>query len=90
MRLQPLRGRGGRALGQQIHHVMALEITHDGPEASASPPGPFVEPNHPWRRQRRAGRTMDQTQNRPAAPREAQGVREPCAGTTANGDAHVP
>ena len=56
MRLQPLCDRRGRTLGEQINHVMALEITHDGAKASPSPPGPFVEPNHSWDFQREVGR----------------------------------
>jgi hypothetical protein len=48
VRLQPLRDRGGRALREQIKHVMALEIAENGPEPSASPPGPLVEPYDPW------------------------------------------
>ena len=68
VRLQPLRDRGGRALGQQIHHLMALEITDNRPEASPSPPGPFVEPDHPGGHRERVGRTMDATHDRPQTP----------------------
>ena len=68
MRLQPLRDRGGRALREQIKHVMALEIADHGPEPSASPPGPFVEPDHPGDLQEREGRPMDQTHHRPKTP----------------------
>ena len=90
VRLQPLRDRGGRALREQIQHVMALEITDNGPEPSASPPGPFVEPDHPGGRKEREGRTMDQTHDRPITPRYAQGAREPRARTAAHREAHVP
>jgi hypothetical protein len=50
VRLQPRRDRGGRALGEQIHHLMAFEIADHDPEPSASPPGPCIEPDHPWGR----------------------------------------
>src|SRR5918992_2786247 len=66
--LQPLRDRGGRALREQIHHLMALESTHDGPEPSASPPGPFVDPNDPWSLQGWERRIMNQTHKRPETP----------------------
>jgi len=88
VRLQPLRDRGGRAHREQINHLMALEITHDGPKASASPPGPFVEPDHAWGRNRGKGGTMDETHNRPITPWYAQRMREPCAGTAAYRQAH--
>jgi hypothetical protein len=89
VRLQPLRDRWGRATGEQIHHLMALEITDHGPNASPSPPGPCVEPDHLWGRKSGTGGTMEQTHNRPVTPRYAQGGHEPCAGTTANCDAHL-
>jgi hypothetical protein len=69
---------------------MALEITHNGPKASASPPGPFVEPYDPWGRKRGKGCAMDETHNYPVTPREAQRMREPHTGTAAYGESHVP
>jgi hypothetical protein len=36
--LHPLCNRGGRAHREQINDLMALEITHEDPNASASPP----------------------------------------------------
>jgi hypothetical protein len=89
LRLQPLRDRWGRANGKQVNDLTALEITHNRPKAPASPPGPFVEPNHPWGGKGRERHTMDQPHHRPTAPREAQHLREPHAGTAAHGDAHV-
>lgn len=71
MRLQPLRSGQGRALGEQIQHVMALEITDDRPKASPSPPSPLVKPDHPRGRQAWKGRPLHQTQDRPITPREA-------------------
>jgi hypothetical protein len=71
MRLQPLRSGQGRALGEQIQHPMALEITDNRPKASPSPPGPFVKPDHPWGRTEWAGRPLHQAQDRPITPREA-------------------
>jgi hypothetical protein len=59
MCLQPLRDGRGRALGEQINHLVALEITDNGAEASAPPPGPFIKPNHPWGRKSWEGRSMD-------------------------------
>jgi hypothetical protein len=47
VRLQPRRARGGRAPREQSQALMALESAADGPEASASPPGPLVEPDPP-------------------------------------------
>jgi hypothetical protein len=47
---------------------MAFEIADNGPEPSASPPGPFVEPDHPGDLQGWEGRSMDQTHNRPKTP----------------------
>jgi hypothetical protein len=90
MRLQPRRDRGGRALREQINHVMALEIADNGPEPSASPPGPFVEPDHPGNLQEREGRSMDQTHNRPKTPWYAQCAREPHPRAAPNRNAHVP
>jgi hypothetical protein len=90
MRLQPLRDGRGRAIGEQIHYLMALEITHNRPKSSPSPPRPFVEPHHPWGRQGGQGGTMDQTQNCPTTPWHAQYAREPRTGTPANRYAHVP
>jgi hypothetical protein len=90
MRLQPLRDREGRALREQIKHVMALKIADHGPEPSASPPGPFVEPDPPGDFQEREGRTMDQTHNRPKTPWYAQCARELHPRAAANRDAHVP
>jgi hypothetical protein len=87
--LQPRRDRWGRANGKQVNDLMALEITHNSPKAPASPPGPFVEPNHPWSGNGRERRTMDQPPRRPVTPREAQRLREPHTGTTAYGDAYV-
>jgi hypothetical protein len=89
MRLQPLRDGRCRAIGEQIHHLVAFEITHDGPEASASPPGPFIEPNNPRGRTGWEGHAMDKAQDRPDAPRQAQHVRKQRPSTAANGDAHV-
>lgn len=89
MCLQPRRDGRGRAIGEQIHPVMAFEITLHGPEASASPPRPFIAPNHPWGRTGGEGQTLDETQNRPDAPRDPQGVRQQPAGTAANCDAHT-
>jgi hypothetical protein len=88
MRLQPRRDRGGRALGEQIHHLMAFEITDHGAEASASPPRPCIKANHPWRRQGGERHAMDATQDRPATPWEAQRVCEPRASTAANRYVH--
>jgi hypothetical protein len=90
VRLQPLRDRGRRAHREQINDLMALEITHDGPKASAAPPGPFVEPYDPWGRKRGKGCAMDETHNCPVTPREAQRMREPHTGTAAYCEAHVP
>jgi hypothetical protein len=59
MRRQPSRHGWGRAIGEQIHHLMVFEIADNGPETSASPPGPSTEANHPWGRKGREGRTMD-------------------------------
>ena len=89
VRLQPLRDRERRANGEQIHDVMALEITHHSPQASASPPGPFVEPDHPWDRKHGRGGPMEQTHKRPVTPRYAQSVHEPCSGTAANRSARL-
>ena len=89
VRLQPVRDRGGRALREQIDHSMPFEITNHGAEASASPPRPFLQPYHSGSRKRRGGRTMNETQNRPATPREAQHLRESRTGAAANGEAHV-
>jgi hypothetical protein len=90
VRLQPLRDRGGRALREQIKHVMALEIAENGPEPSASPPSPFVEPDHPGDLQEREGRPMDQPHHRPKTPWYAQCVREPHTRAAAHRKAHVP
>jgi len=68
MRLQPRRNGWDRAIGEQINHVMALEITDNGPKTSPSPPGPFIEPNHPWGRKGGNGCTMDEAQDRPDTP----------------------
>jgi hypothetical protein len=57
---------------------MALEIAENGSEPSASPPGPFVEPDHPGELREREGRTMDQTHNRPETPWDAQCARVGC------------
>jgi hypothetical protein len=89
MGLKPWRDGGNRALGQQLNDLMAFKIPDNSAEASASPPRPCIEPNHPWDRKGREGRPMDQTHHRPATPRYAWGVREPRAGTAANGQAHV-
>jgi len=88
-RLQPLRDRGGRALGQQIHRLMALEITHNSPEPSAPPPGPFVEPTAPWGLQGWKRRFMDQTHNRPETPWYAPGSRKPHTRVAAHRYAHL-
>jgi hypothetical protein len=48
MGLKPLRDGRGRANREQINHLMAFKITYNGAEASASPPRPFIEPNHPF------------------------------------------
>jgi hypothetical protein len=90
MRLQPLRDRRGRALGKQIYHLMAFEIAENGPETSAAPPGPCIEPNHPWDLQEREGRPMDQPHHRPATPWHAQYACEPRTREAANRYAHVP
>jgi hypothetical protein len=90
VRLQPLCDRGGRAHREPIKHVMVLEITHEGPKAPASPPGPVVAPYDSWGRKRWQGCAMDETHNRPVTPREAQLMREPHTGTAAYGEAHVP
>jgi hypothetical protein len=90
IRLQPLRNGQGRALGEQIKHLMALEITDDRPKAPASPPGPLVEPDHAWGRNRGKGGTMDETHHRPVTSGDAQRMREPGAGTAAHRQAHVP
>ena len=72
MRLQPL-GDGRRgAIGEQIDHPMAFEITHHGSAALAPPPRPFIKPDDPWGCLRREGRTMDEAQNCPATSRHAQ------------------
>jgi hypothetical protein len=84
LRLQPLRDRWGRANGEQINDLMALEITPHGPQASPAPPGPFVEPYDPWGRKNGHGSPRDKTHHRPVTPRYAQGVHEPGAGTAAN------
>ena len=89
VRLQPLRDRGGRTPREQINDLMALEITHHGPKASPSPPGPFVEPDAPWGRKHGQGSPMAKAHHRPVTPREAQGVHEPCAGTAAHRSAHL-
>jgi hypothetical protein len=59
IRLQPIRDRGGRALGEEIHHLMALKVAENGPETSALPLGPFIEPSYQRDRQEQEGRTMD-------------------------------
>jgi hypothetical protein len=69
---------------------MTLEITHDRPESSAAPPGPFVEPDYPGALQKREGRTVDQAHNRPVTPWDAQGAREPHSRTATHRQAHVP
>jgi hypothetical protein len=69
MRLQPLRDGGGRALGEQINHVMTLEIADNRPKASPAPPAPFIKPNHPWDRRGWEGLPMHQTQDWPITPR---------------------
>ena len=71
LRPQPLRNRCGRAIGEQIHHPMSFEITDNGAEASAPPPGPFIKANHPWRRQGGIRYAMDETQDCPTTPRKA-------------------
>jgi len=43
MCLKPLRNRPCRAIGKQIDHPMAFEITEDRPKASSPPPGPLVD-----------------------------------------------
>jgi hypothetical protein len=84
MRLQPLSDRRGRAISKQIYYLVALEITDNGPKAPPSPPGPFVEPNHPWGRQGGQGGTMDEAQDCPNAPGHAQRMRQPRTRTAAN------
>jgi hypothetical protein len=90
LRLQPLCDRGGRAFREEIKHTMALEIAEHGPEPSASPPGPFVAPDHPGGCNRGQWGTMNQTDKRPVTPREAQGAREPPTRAAAHRQAHVP
>jgi hypothetical protein len=71
MHLQPLRNGQGRALGEPIKHVIALESPDDRPTASPAPPGPCIKPDHPWGRKAWEGRPVHQTQDRPITPREA-------------------
>jgi hypothetical protein len=84
VRLQPLRDRWGRAIGEQINHVMALEITDNRPKASPSPPGPFIESNHPWGRKGGQGHAVDEAQDCSNAPRHAQRMRQPRTSTAAH------
>src|SRR5262245_34571024 len=74
MRLQPLCDRGDRAFGEQINHLVARKITDHAPEASAPPPGPFIQADHPGGRQTGERPAMDDTQARPTTPREAPRV----------------
>jgi hypothetical protein len=90
MRLQPLRDRGGRALGKQSNDVMTLKIADDGSEPSATSPGPVIEPNHPGGRQGGYGRAVDEAQNRPAPPRHAQRMGQSRTRAAAHRYAQVP
>jgi hypothetical protein len=89
VRLQPLRDRGGRALREQVEHLMALEIADHSPEPSAPPPGPFVEPDHSRGRNHGERGTTDQTYNHPVTPWYAQLLREPHTGTAARREAYL-
>jgi hypothetical protein len=89
MRLEPRRDRGGRAFGEQIHHLVALEITANGPDAPAPPPGPFIKADHPGGRHEGTRHAMDDTPDRPATSREAPRVCEPRASTTTHREAHA-
>jgi len=89
MRLQPRCDRGDRAFGEQIKHVVARKITDNGPEASAPPPGPFIQANHPGGGHEGDRQAREDTPDRSTTSREAQCAREPRASATANRAAHA-
>ena len=45
----------GRALGQQVEHLMVLQIHEDGPIALPTPPRPFIHTKDPRRASSRCG-----------------------------------
>ena len=88
--LQPLGDGQCRALGEQIDHPMAFEITHNGPEALAPSPCPFIESYNPWGCLRSEERPMNEAQNGPATARHAQCVGKRGTSPATHGEADVP
>ncbi len=73
---QPLCGRGGGALRQQINRVMSFEIDEDGAVAVSPPPRPFVDPDDPRGVASGNRRAADQPQERRATGQDAKWCRE--------------
>jgi len=84
MRFQPRRHRLGRAVRQQVHEAMALEVAEKRAVAMAAPPGPVVDAEDAWWWVgAREWTGLHQPEDRLPADAHAQVVGQTCAGLTA-------